>query len=145
MATSPPPTIPTSYPFWLQSISNFTNSLLIPVGIYVYSITCPLTLIKSLATILNLLTNSYYLLDLVLALIADNFPPSFPLATPGGTFRKLTSDAVFVVCSQTFTFFRLRKMAVPVEISRYSFHMFVCASPSVISLIPGKSFHFPFP
>ena len=58
---------------------------------------------------------------------------------------KLSSDAIFVVCSQTFTLFRLIKMAVPVEISRYSFRVFVCACPSVISSIPGKSFHFPFP
>ena len=34
------------------------------------------------AAILNLLTNSFYLLDSVLALISDNFPPSIPLATP---------------------------------------------------------------
>ena len=45
-------------------------------------------------------------------------------------------------CSQTFTLFRLRKMAVPVEISRYSFRVFVCACPFVISSIPGKSFTF---
>ena len=32
---------------------------------------------------------------------------------------------------------------MPVEISRYSFRVFVCACPSVISSIPGKSFHFP--
>ena len=40
---------------------------------------------------------------------------------------------------------RKRKTAVPVEISRYSFCVFVCACPSVISSIPGKRFHFPFP
>ena len=39
---------------------------------------------------------------------------------------------------------RLRKTAVLVEISRYNFRVFVCAYPSVISSIPGKSFHFPF-
>ena len=54
-------------------------------------------------------------------------------------------DTVFVVCSKTFTLFWLRKTAVPVEISRYSFRVFVCACPFVISSIPGKSFHFPFP
>ena len=74
--------------------------------------------VKSLAAILNLLTNSFYLLDSVLALISDNFPPSIPSQPPGGTFRKLSSDAVFVVCSQTFTLFRLRKTAVPAEISQ---------------------------
>ena len=31
------------------------------------------------------------------------------LQTPGGTFRKLSSDAVFVVCSQTFTLFRFEE------------------------------------
>ena len=35
-------------------------------------------------------------------------------------------------------------MAVPIEISRYSFRVFSCACPSVISSISGKSFHFPF-
>ena len=64
---------------------------------------------------------------------------------PGGTFRKLSSDTVFFVCSQTFTLFRLRKTAMPVEIYRYSFHVFVCVCPFVISSIPGKSIHFPFP
>ena len=39
----------------------------------------------------------------------------------------------------------LKKTAVPVEISRYSFSVFSCASPSVISSISGRSFHFPFP
>ena len=64
--------------------------------------------------------------------------------------RKLNRDistgtAVFVVCSQTFTLFRLRKTSVPVEIPRYSFRVFVCACPLLISSIPGKSFYFPFP
>ena len=61
------------------------------------------------------------------------------------TGTAVTSDAIFVMCSQTFTLFRLIKTAMPVEISRYSFHLFVCDCPSVISSIPGKSFHFPFP
>ena len=34
---------------------------------------------------------------------------------------------------------------VPAQISRYSFHVFSCAHPSVISSISGKSFYFPFP
>ena len=51
-------------------------------GMYGCSITCPLTLTKSLAAILNFLTNLFYLLDSFLALISDNFPPSIPLATP---------------------------------------------------------------
>ena len=35
--------------------------------------------------------------------------------------------SIFVVCSKTFTLFRLIKTAVPVEISRYSFRVFSCA------------------
>ena len=34
-----------------------------------------------------------------------NFPPSIPLSTPGGTFQKLSSDAISVVCSHTFILF----------------------------------------
>ena len=41
--------------------------------------------------------------------------------------------------------FWLIKTAVPVKIFRYSFHVFSCACPTVISSISGKSFHFPFP
>ena len=33
---------------------------------------------------------------------------------------------------------------MPVEIFWLSFHVFVCACPTVISSIFGKSFHFPF-
>ena len=32
-----------------------------------------------------------------------------------------------------------------ISISRYSFHVFLCVYPSVISSISGMSFHFPFP
>ena len=39
---------------------------------------------------------------------------------PGGTFRKLSSDAIFVVCSLTFILFRSKKTD---EISRYSFRV----------------------
>ena len=57
----------------------------IPVGRYVYSITCPLILTISPAAILNLPTNSFCLLDTALELTSDNsllhFPPSIPLAT----------------------------------------------------------------
>ena len=64
---------------------------------------------------------------------------------PRGKESTEVVNAIFVVCSQTFTRFRLIKTAVPVKISRYSFRVFACAWPSVISSIPGKSFHFPFP
>ena len=39
----------------------------------------------------------------------------------------------------------LIKTAVPVKISQYSFHVFLCVYPTVISSISGRSFHFPFP
>ena len=39
------------------------------------------------------------------------------------TFHKLSSDAIFVVCSQTFTLLWLIKTAVHVEISRYCFRV----------------------
>ena len=58
--------------------SNFQNGIKALVCWWI----CPLTLTKSLAAILNLLTNSFFLLDSVLALTSDNFPPSIPLATP---------------------------------------------------------------
>ena len=73
---------PTIYPFWSLSIPDPTNSPIIPVGLYVYFITYLLIPITSPAATLNLLTNSFYPLDSVLALISDNFPPSIPLATP---------------------------------------------------------------
>ena len=75
---------------------------------------------------------------------SDNFPPSILSQPPGGTFHKLSSDAILVVCSQTFALFWLIKMAVPVKIFRCSFRVFSCACPTVISSISGKSFHFPF-
>ena len=53
--------------------------------------------------------------------------PGIEEITKGTGTHKHTG--VFVVCSQTFTFFRLRKTAVPVEISRFSFRVFVCACP----------------
>ena len=56
-----------------------------------------------------------------------------------------STDAFFVVCSQTFALFWLRKTAVPVKIFWYSFRVFLCACPTVISSNSGKSFHFPFP
>ena len=61
----------------------------------------------------------------------------------GGTFKKLSNDAIFVVCSHTFAPFWLRT-GVSVEIFRLNFHVFLCACPTVISSIFGKSFHFPF-
>ena len=67
------------------------------------------------------------------------------ISTGTAVFLNRKTDAIFVVCSQTFTLFQMRKTAVPVEISRYSFRVLVCACPFVISSIPGKSFHFPFP
>jgi hypothetical protein len=75
-----------TYPFQSQSTPDLTNSLLIPVGMYMYSITCTLILTISPITILNLPTNLFCLLDTALVLTSDNFllnfPPSIPLATP---------------------------------------------------------------
>ena len=53
-------TVPTTCPFQWQSTPDLTISLLIPVGMYVYSITCSLTLTKSLAAILNLPIRSIF-------------------------------------------------------------------------------------
>ena len=58
---------------------------------------------------------------------------------------KSSSDAIFVVCSHTFTLFWLRKTAMSVKIFQFSFRVFACACPTVIYSIFGKSFHFPFP
>ena len=63
---------------------------------------------------------------------------------PGGTFQKLCSDVIFVVCSHTFTLFWLRKMSVTIKIFRISFCVFVYAFPLEISSIFGKIFPFPF-
>ena len=62
-----------------------------------------------------------------------------------GSFIYKWNYNISVECSQTFTPFWSIKTAVPVEISWYSFRVFSCAYPTVISSIPGKSFHFPFP
>ena len=58
---------------------------------------------------------------------------------------KLTSDAICVMCSLTFILFWLRKTVVIVKIFRFSFRMFACLFPTVISSIFDKSFPFPFP
>jgi hypothetical protein len=81
MTTGPPPKILTIYLFRSQFIPNLTNFLLIPVGMYMYSITYPLTLITSPAAILNLPINSFCLLDTALVLtfvitIRDFLEPS---------------------------------------------------------------------
>ena len=57
--------------------------------------------------------------------------------TPGGTFN-LSIDAIFTMCSHTFTLFWLRKTSVTVEIIEISFDVF--AFPPEISLILSKSF-----
>ena len=53
-----------------------------------------------------------------------------------------SSDAIFIVCSQTFTLFWLIKTAVTVEIFWLSFHVLVLRWYLQFF---GKSFHFPFP
>ena len=49
----------------------------VPVGTYVYSITCPLILITSPVAILNLPINSFCSLDTVLVLTSDDFHSIF--------------------------------------------------------------------
>ena len=117
---------------------------------YVYSITYSLILITSSAVILNSPINLFCPLDIALVLTSDNFlfnfHPSLPLLQPPvGTFRKLSSDVIFVVYSCTFALFWLRKTSVTVKIFWISFCVFVCAFPSEVSSIFGKNFPFPFP
>ena len=56
---------------------------------------------------MNLPINLFCLLDTALVLTSDNFllnfSPSIPIATPWWHFQKLSSDAIFVVDSHTFT------------------------------------------
>ena len=107
------------------------------VEMYMYSITCPQTPTKSLAAILNLPTNLFYLLDSVLALTSDNFSPIHPSRNP--------MVAPFINSLVTPSLRVFTKTTVPVKISRCSFRVFLCVYPSVISSISGQSFHFPFP
>jgi len=109
MATGPPPTNLTTYPFWSQSISNLINFLLIPFGImYMYSLTYALILITSPAAILNLLINLFCTLDIALVLTSDDFHSIFSPSPPpflsricySGTFSKLSHGAAFTMCSQ---------------------------------------------
>ena len=67
-------------------------------------------------------------------------------------FKMAASDLVSVrgqVMEYTYILTGIKgemvRSGVPVEISRYSCRVFVFVCPSVISSIPGKSFHFPFP
>ena len=82
MTAGPPPIVPMTYPFHPQFTPDLTNSLLIAVGMYVYSITCPLILTSSPTAILNLPSYSFCLLDTALVLTSDNvllnFSPSIP-------------------------------------------------------------------
>ena len=82
MVTSPPPTIPTTYPFRSQSIPNFINSHLIPLGMYMYFIIYPLILITSPTAILNLPINLLCPLDTALVLTSDDFHSIFPPLLP---------------------------------------------------------------
>ena len=73
--------------------TNLTNSLLISVGMYMYSRTCSLILITSPATILNLPINFLCPLDTALVLTSDNLhlvPHPSPISVsqpPGGNFK----------------------------------------------------------
>ena len=74
----------------------------------------------------------------------DGFTREFLKGATRGLQEELSSDAIFVVCSHTFTLFWLRNTAVNVKIFWLSFHVFTCAFPTVVSAIFGKSFPFPF-
>ena len=112
IATIPPTKILTIYPLRSQSTPNHTNSLLIPVGMYIYFITYLPVLITSPTTILNYHINSFYSLDTALVSISCNFLSIFPYplhsllpATfPGGSYLKLSCGAISTVCSQFIPF-----------------------------------------
>ena len=141
MATCPPPTIPTIYPFLLQSIPNLTNSPSIAVGMYMYSITYRVILITSPAAILHLPINLFCPLDTALVLTSDNFHSISPPLLPSSCLALIqvalicnSSDAVFIMCSHTITLFRSRKTSVIVETFQLSFHVFMFAFHPEISL-----------
>ena len=69
-------------PFPVIIILNLTKSLLIHVGMYVYSITYSLILITSTTAILTLHINSFCCLDTALVLASDDFHSIFPPLLP---------------------------------------------------------------
>ena len=151
MATGPLPTVPMTYPFQSQSTPDLTNSLLIPVGIYMFSITCSLILITSPAAILNLFMNSLCPLHNP-GINLRWFPISFPLHSsllpvprhPGCSYPKLPGGAIFTVCSHTLILLWLRKTFVIVKTFQLNYHLFTCALHSEISSFFGRGFLFLF-
>ena len=97
------------------------------VEMYGYSITCPLTLTKSLPAILNLLTNSFYLLDSVLALISDNFPFFFAPSSRG-SYSKLSPGAIFNMCLSSRNLFIFSAWVSPFCFYYYEVIMFLTYS-----------------
>ena len=116
--------------------------MILSTTMYVYSITCPLTLTKSLAAILNLPTNLFYLLDSVLALTSENFPSIHPSRNP------LVATFINSLVTQSLRVFS-NIYSLPIDkdgrACRNISIQFLCVYSSVISSISGKSFHFPFP
>ena len=113
-----------------------------PVGMYVYSLTCLLILTTSTTAILNSTINSYYPLDTALVLTSDNSIQFFPHPLHSTFFLflsmvaltwKLSPGTIFTVCSHTFIFFWLRKTSVSVRTYHLSFHVFICAFYLAIS------------
>ena len=100
---------PDNLPLRLNSIPNLTIFLLIHVGMYMYTITYPLILIASPATILYSPLNLFCLLDTALVLTSEDFRSTSPLflscTHSGGFFLNLSGGTVFTVCSHTFTLF----------------------------------------
>ena len=129
-------------------ITDLTNSLLIPVGMYIYSITCPLILTISPAAILNLHTNSFCPLDIALALTSHNlllnFSPSIPFATLWWHLSKTLLKPSLSCAHINLLSPDWERWQCPLKYFEFdSVCVFECVS-SVISSIFGKSSHFPF-
>ena len=126
-----------------QSTPDLTNSLLIPVGMYVYSITCPLILTISPTAILNL--HSFCPIDTALDNLLLNYPPSIPLATPWWHLSKtLVTSSLLCAHIHLLSSDWERRPCPSNSFDFVSVCLFVCLS-TVISSIFGKSSHFPVP
>ena len=153
MATSAPPTISRTYPFWLHSISNLTNSLLIPDGMYIFH-NLPLNtnhIIWCHLEVSYQFVMSYrHSPGINLRLFSFNFPSissTLPISQPVWWYFSKTliwRPLYYVSTYLTFTLFCSRKTSVIVKIFLISFYVFVCAFLLEISIF-GKSFPFPFP
>ena len=142
MATISPPTIATIHSFPTQSTPNLTNSLLIPIRMYMYFITYLPILTTSPAAIFNWPINSFCPVNTVLVLTSDNFhsffspsPPFLPLFLflPWWLLLETITWCHLSMYSHTFILFWLKKTSLIVKTYQLSFHMFICAFNLVIS------------